>query len=271
MTAIDTEPLLELLREVAAELCETFWTMEPEVELERMMALFKRVDGAAALRLRRGLAKLYPAIGWREGELDDKFSAGGRDWDTGEYWLCDAIDGAVQFVRTIPNWAMSLTLMREGVPVFAAVYDAVHDEMFHASWRGGAFRNGAAMRVNASADHRHGIVASSQPPFVGQQPHAVAQAGLSLSAMLRDVLAVRNLGPTSLQLAYVACGRLDAFWEFGEDGFNCIGPSLLVQEAGGIVTQADGARYTLASDSIAAAPPGAHASMLQRLCDVTIA
>jgi myo-inositol-1(or 4)-monophosphatase len=271
MTAIDTEQVLELLREVAAGLCETFWTMEPEVEAERMTALFQRVDGAASASIRQGLAALYPAIAWRDGELEQQFAADGRAWGAGEYWLCDAIDGALQFVRTIPNWSMSLTLVREGVPVFCAVYDAVHDEMFHAVWRGGAFRNGVAMRVNGSASHSHGLVASSQPPLVARQPHAVAQAGQSLSAMLGDVLAVRNLGPTSLQLAYVACGRLDAFWEFGQDGHNCIGPSLLVQEAGGLVTQADGARYTLASDSIAAAPPGAHASMLRRLCDVTIA
>ena len=265
MTAIDTEEVLDLLREVAAGLCETFWTMEPETEPERMTALFQRVDGAAAARIRQGLAELYPAIAWRDGELDEQVASDGRAWEAGEYWLCDAIDGALQFVRTIPNWSMSLTLMREGVPVFAAVYDAVHDEMFHARWRGGAFRNGVPMRVNRRASHVHGVVAGSQAPLIGRQPHAMAQAGQSLSAMLRDVAAVRNLGPTSLQLAYVACGRLDAFWEHGRDGRHCIGPALLVQEAGGTVTQADGARYTLASDSIAAAPPGAHASMLQRL------
>lgn len=268
MTAIDTEDVLTLLRDVAADLCETFWTLDPVIEADDMFAAFRRIDGAASARLREDLAVLYPAIGWMDGELEDIHD---MDSETavlarrGEYWVCDAIDGAVQFLRAMPHWAMSLTLMREGVPVFSAIYDAVHDEMFHASWGKGAFRNGERIQVNSRASHHIGVVASSQPPFVGKQQRATRQAGHSLSGMLRDVVAVRNLGPTSLQLAYVACGRLDAFWEFGDDGFNCIGGALLVQEAGGQVTQADGAPYTLWSGSIAAAPPAAHASMLVRL------
>jgi myo-inositol-1(or 4)-monophosphatase len=274
MTAIDTVEVLALVREVGAGLCETFWRGEPAVEPDQMMALFRRVDGAARAGLRRELACLYPSIAWMEGESG---STEAEDAETaafaarGEYWICDAIDGAMQFVRAIPNWSMSLTLMREGVPVFAAIFDAVHDEMFHAVWGHGAFRNGEAIRTNGRGSHRQGVVATSQPPDAGKDRRAVRQAGASLSAMLADVAAVRNLGATSLQLAYVACVRLDAFWEFGEDGFNCIGGALLVREAGGVVTQADGAPYGLTSRSIAAAPPGAHATMLLRLREALMA
>ena len=264
MTAIDTEEVLALLREVGAGLCETYWRHEPVVEADEMMAAFRRIDGAASGELRRELSGMYPAIAWHDDELGEQILQGG------EYWVCDAIDGAVQFLRSIPNWAMSLTLVREGVPVFAAVYDAMHDEMFHAAWGQGAYKNGVRMRVNARADHYNAIVASSQPPFVSRQRLAVQQAGASLSAMLRDVAAARNLGPTSLQLAYVACGRLDAFWEYGQDGYNCVGGVLLVREAGGVVTQADGAPYGMDAPSIAAAPPAVHASMLRRLQDVEI-
>jgi len=270
MTAIDTEDVLALLREVAADLCETFWAMEPIIEADDMFAAFHRIDGEASARLRAGLAERYPSIGWMEGELEDIHdmdNATAIQARRSEYWICDAIDGAVQFLRAIPNWSMSLTLMREGVPVFSAVYDAVHDEMFHAVWRGGAFRNGEVMRVSRRSSHHIGLVATTHPPFASKQQCAMRRAGHATSGMLRDVAAVRNLGPTSLQLAYVACGRLDAFWEFGDDGFNCIGASLLVQEAGGMVTQADGAPYTLWSGSIAAAPPAAHASMLLRLAE----
>lgn len=269
MTAIDTEEVLAALRAVGADLCDSFWTQRPVVEIDEMAEQFRRIDGVARAALREELAQAYPAIGWREDEFDHDDSGEGADdagFDpVGEYWICDAIDGAVQFVRAIPNWSMSLTLMREGVPVFAAVFDAMHDEMFHAQWGRGAFHNGVPMRVNRRASHYHGIVATSQPPYVGKQPQAMRQAGDALSAMLRDVVAVRNLGPTSLQLAYVACGRLDGFWEFGDDGLNCIGAALLIREAGGAVTQADGQPYTIHSGSIAAAPPGAHASMLVRL------
>lgn len=265
MTAIDTEGVLELMRDVGAGLCETFWQSEPVVEVEEMWATFHRVDGAASDLLRQALAARYPDIAWADGELSEAHAR------SGEYWICDAIDGAVQFLRTIPNWCMSLTLMREGVAVFTAIYDAMHDEMFHALWGHGAFYNGKAIRVSKRQDHYMGIVASSQPPFATRHGSATQKAGESLSAMLRDVAAARNLGPTSLQLAYVACGRLDAFWQYGEDGYNCIGGSLLIREAGGVTTQADGQPYHLTSASIAAAPPGVHASMLQRLQGVAAA
>jgi myo-inositol-1(or 4)-monophosphatase len=304
MSTIDTNDVLERMRDVAADLCEVFWQQEPVIELDEMFAAFQRIDGGASAALRASLAEAYPHIGWLDGELERAAAndddgdgdgdgenedededdgeggdagkgsgeggggAAGRRQSRGEYWICDAIDGAVMFVRAIPNWAMSLTLVRDGEAVFAAVYDALHDETFHALAGGGAFRNGKPMRVNDKGSHYHGVVASSQPPYVGKDQQAMACAGQSLSGMLRDVVAVRNVGPTSLQLAYVACGRLDAFWEFGEDGFNCLGAALLVREAGGLVTQIDGVPYGLgATASIAAAPPAVHASMLVRLRD----
>lgn len=236
MTAIDTEAVLELLREVGAGLCETFWQSAPVVEADAMRRAFQRIDGIAGAALRQELSARYPAIPWADGTLSEAHAR------AGEYWICDAIDGAAQFLRAIPNWCMSLTLMREGVPVFSAVYDAMHDEMFHALWGHGAWYNGKPMRVNGCADVQQAVVASAQAGF-----------------------AAGGAGPVSLQLAYVACGRLDAFWQYGEDGYHCIGGALLIGEAGGVVTRADGQPYGLTSASIAAAPPGMHASMLRRL------
>lgn len=209
MTAIDTESVLELMREVGAGLCEAFWRGLP-VAIQ-----------AADAQLRQALSAQYPAVAWADGTLSEEYAR------RGEYWICDAVDGAVQFQRAIPNWSMSLTLMREGVPVFAAVYDAMHDEMFHALWGHGAWCNGQPIRV------------SERP----QQP----------------VVATRSLSPVSLQLAYVACGRLDAFWQHGQDSYSCIGGALLVREAGGTATQLDGQPYRLAASSIAA---GAAAGLL---------
>src|SRR5471030_2249636 len=114
MTDIDTDTVLGHLRDVGADLCVTYWQQEPAIELDDMHAALRRIDGAAADALRRGLAHAYPRIGWLEGEADDIDAevVAAR----GEYWICDAIDGAVQYVRTIPHWSMSLTLMRERVP-----------------------------------------------------------------------------------------------------------------------------------------------------------
>lgn len=270
-TTLDGAQVMAQLRAVGGELMAQFRRWTPVIELDEMYAAFRLVDDATAAAMRARLSAMYPRIGWLDIELDDPDEALAQ-MVRGEYWLFDAIDGAVQFVRAIPNWCMTLTLLRDGVAVFVAVYDVMHDEMFHAQasapgqgGQGGAFLNGAAIRVNGRASHHNGVLATSQPPFVSKYPLALERAGSSLTALLPCVAAVRNLGPTSLQLAYVACGRLDAFWEFGPDGCNCIGAALLVREAGGLATDAAGAHYALCADSIVAAPPGAHASMLLRL------
>ncbi|WP_432383158.1 inositol monophosphatase family protein [Duganella sp. P38] len=202
MTAIDTHAVLALLREVGAGLCASFWRGRPQDLLP------------AEDRLRQALAAHYPAIAWADGALSEAHAA------RGEYWIGDVVDGATPFERGIPHWSLSLTLMRENRPVFAAVYDAMHDEMFHALWRHGAWCNDEPIRVSAGR---------GQP-----------------------LVATRGLGPASLQLAYVACGRLDAFWQRGNDGYLCAGGALLVREAGGDTTQIDGQPYRLASSSMAA-------------------
>lgn len=262
LAAIEVDLILAELRATGAWLKAQFG--QAGIELDDMFAAFRRVDGAAATALRRRLAALYPAIGWLDIELDEPEEGLGRA-ARGDFWICDAIDGAVQYVRAIPNWCTSLTLLRDGEAVFMAVYDAMHEEMFHAQAGGAAFLNGVPIRVNGRNSHHNGVLATSQPPFAAKYPLALDYAGKSLTAVLAGVVAVRNLGPTSLQLAYVACGRLDAFWEYGPDGCNCMGAALLVARAGGLVSEAGGARYTLGSASIVAASAGAHASLSLRL------
>jgi myo-inositol-1(or 4)-monophosphatase len=263
MISIDTRFVTEQVRAVGDHLKQGFEGLSPVAEATDMLAAFREKDGAAADALRSALAAAYPEIGWIEGELDDGDAI--ADATRGARWVFDAIDGAVQYLRAIPHWAVSLALLVDGEPRFCAVYDAMHGEMFEATSGGGARLNGGAIHVNGRASHALAIVATSHPPFVGKDPGAVARAAASLGRLLPDVLAIRNLGPTSLQIAYVACGRLDAFYEHGSDGFNCIGPSLLVREAGGVVTDSRGAPYGVRSDGIVLAPPGVHASLLRRL------
>lgn len=272
---IDIDVVLQQVRLTGQQLKQQFQSLTPVTETGPLFATFKRIDGAAADDLRQRLAQLYPAISWFDGEpggeLDESITM-----PSGDCWLCDVIDGAVQYLRAIPQWCTTLTLLRDGQPLLVVVYDAMHAELFHAlaakectvaapATPGGAFLNGLPITVNARSSFHEGILASSQPPFAFRYPHALRQAGQSLSAILEHAIAVRNLGPTALQMAYVACGRLDGFWVYGPDGYNCTGPALLVREAGGLVTTAEGAPYGLRSHSLLAAPAGVHATMLATL------
>jgi myo-inositol-1(or 4)-monophosphatase len=258
MSTIDHHWVIETLRTVGAHLKETFLTLEPIAENDAMMKAFRAIDGKASHTIRESLNGAYPQIAWLDGELE-----GGEAWQgarEGRFWVCDAVDGAVQFLRGIPQWCISLTLIEAGEPTFAVVYDVMHGELFHACRGKGAFLNGKPIEVNRRQSHAGGLLAFSQPPF-DFDPEVIRKAADSLKAVLPVAGAVRNLGPTSLQLAYVASGRLDAFWEFGEDTFNCLGGALLVTEAGGEVTDVSGAPYRMQASSLIAAPPSVRASL----------
>jgi myo-inositol-1(or 4)-monophosphatase len=106
-----------------------------------------------------------------------------------------------------------------------------------------------------------------QPPFPARQPAAITAAGRAVTRLLPGVGAVRNLGPTSWQVADVASGRLDFFWEYGRDAGNLLGASLIVTEAGGIVTDAGGKPWDARSSSFVAAPAVLHAQVIGLLAD----
>lgn len=259
MTSVDIDFVSEQVRTAGAWLKEAFTRVEPLAEREQLFAAFAAIDGPVVERLRSGLARKYPGIAWaEEAEFDTDFQRGPPP---GEYWVCDAVDGAVQFLQAIPHWAISLVLIRDGVPVFSVVHDPLHGELFHAVEGGGAWLNGRALRPSGKQRLEDALVATSHSPFVAREPASARRTGVATAAVLPKVFALRNLGPTSLQLAYVAAGRLDAFWEFGEDLYNWLAGSLLIREAGGTVTDARGKAFGWGADSFLAAAPALHAPL----------
>jgi myo-inositol-1(or 4)-monophosphatase len=259
VTTFNIEAALEIVRAVGDDLRSRYVSFKPVIDNTSMMAAFRELDGAASTRLRQALAVSHPDVAWVDGELE-----GADVWRSlgqGRFWVCDAIDGAVQFLRHVPHWCISLTLIQDGAAMATVVYDAMHEEMFHAVVGEGAWCNGDRLRVNDRQTHHGALIATSQPPFSNDDEFVVSGATSSLRVALREAGAVRNLGPTSLQIAYVASGRLDAFWEYGEDTFNCLGGALLVTEAGGVAIDLSGRSYGIRSTSIVAAPGPINASL----------
>ncbi|MER7754298.1 inositol monophosphatase family protein [Kitasatospora sp. NPDC097643] len=229
----------------------------PAPTLAEAMARFAEVDDPAAAELRERLGALRPQAGWVPEELDGSVPA------EGEWWLCDATDGAVQYLLGHPHWAVTATLVRDGVAVLAVVHapEAAGGRTYRAVLGGGARlddRPVAPLPRELAAT----VAGTSQPPFVAADPVALRRAGESLSALAGAVLAVRNLGPTSLQLAQVGSGHLGLFWEYGRDAGNLLPGALIASEAGATVTDATGAAWTAGSDSLLAAAPGLHADAL---------
>ncbi|MEV6977948.1 inositol monophosphatase family protein, partial [Kitasatospora sp. NPDC093806] len=231
----------------------------PARTLPEALAAFAALDGPAAAELRERLGALRPEAGRVDEELD------GAVPTEGEWWLCDATDGAVQFLLGLPQWAVTATLVRDGAAVLAVVHaPELGGRTYRAVRGGGAELDGRPIAV-VERELAATVAGTSQPPLVARDPVALRRAGASLSALAGAAVAVRNLGPTALQVAQVGSGHLGLFWEFGPDAGNLLPGALIAAEAGARVTDAAGAAWTAAADGFLAAAPGTHAEALPLL------
>ncbi|MFC4081305.1 inositol monophosphatase family protein [Amycolatopsis samaneae] len=259
MTTNALKPVIELVEALSADL-PAHRPATPPRDLEELDALFHAVDDPLAARLRAGLAEIRPEAGW----ADDEFAPGGAG---GEYWVVDALDGAVQFLQGLPQWCVTVSLVRDGEPVLAVLHSPSLRETYAAERGAGAWRDGRPITPSRKTSLDAAVVATSQPPFVTRQREAAARAGRALPEMLGRVVAVRNLGPTSWQLADVASGRLDLFWQYGSDAANLLGAALVAREAGALVTTCAGTPWTSTSDSFLAAPAALHPAAVEILTE----
>ncbi|WP_165423086.1 inositol monophosphatase family protein [Ktedonosporobacter rubrisoli] len=200
-------------------------------------ALFQRFEESndwAKEQLRSALYEQYPEVEWLDAEFEpDKLSPAALP-ET--YWICDPIDGAIQFLQGLAGWTTTLCLMEKEHPVFSLVYDVERKEAFYAYAGAGAFLNGKPLHVACKPDLADAFLATAHPSFMREDVEET-QALLKASARIMPrVFALRMLGTVSLQLAYVAAGRLDGYWEYGHDLFDWLAGSLLVKEAGGTVS-----------------------------------
>ena len=222
-------------------------------------AALDAVERPVQALLRDRLEQARPGVAWAR-ELDTEVTGGAS-----ELWVVDPLDGAVQYLQGLPQWAVSIALVRDGRPVLAVLHSANLNHTYTAALDGGAFLDGMPISPSTKTNLELSLIGTSHPPFVGHQPEAIAATGRAMTALLPVVGAHRNFGPTSWQVADVASGRLDAFWQYGRDAGNLLAASLVASEAGVTVTDADGRPWHAASDSFLAAPASLHAQLLERI------
>ncbi|MFJ5292942.1 inositol monophosphatase family protein [Streptomyces sp. NPDC088348] len=252
-------PMIQAARAVGSWLADRE-RPQPARTMARFKAVFDAVDTPAAALLHEHLDPLRPGVAWAENLYSHPLPAG-------EVWVVDVMDGAVQYLQGLPHWCVSLTLVQEREPVAAVLHNPGLDETYTAARGNGAHRNGAPISPSGKQDLALTLLATSQPPFAATQPQAAKAAGRSLSALLPLVGAVRNLGPTSWQIADSAAGRIDAFWQYGRDDENLLGAALIASEAGAQVTDAAGRPWQAGSDSFLAGPAVLHQQLLALLAE----
>jgi len=177
-------------------------------------------------------------------------------------WIVDPLDGTTNFLHAIPHFAINIALQREGAVVAALTHNPVTNETFWAEKGKGAFVNDHRLRVAARTRLDESIVATGIP-FLGHGQHAKFLK--ELHQISQKVAGVRRFGSAALDLAWVAAGRFDGFWERDLNAWDLAAGLLLVTEAGGKVTDADGGSDVLGTGSICAGNLDIHPLLLSRL------
>jgi myo-inositol-1(or 4)-monophosphatase len=177
-------------------------------------------------------------------------------------WIVDPLDGTTNFLHAIPHFAINIALQRDGAIVAAVTYNPITNELFWAEKGRGAFVNDHRLRVAARQKLDEAVVATGIP-FLGHGQHAKFLK--ELHQVSQRVAGVRRFGSAALDLAWVAAGRYDAYWERDLGAWDLAAGLLLVTEAGGKVTDADGGDTILSSGSILAGNLDIHPVMLSRL------
>lgn len=170
--------------------------------------------------------------------------------DNSNRWVVDPLDGTTNFLHGLPHFAISVALERDRQPHAGVVYNPATDELYWAEKGEGAWLNDRRLRVSARGALDEALFATGLP-FKGRPGRAQALA--EVDRVLEKTAGVRRFGSAALDLAFVAAGRYDAYWERGLNNWDVAAGVVLVREAGGIVTEIDGGpRPTLAGSILAA-------------------
>ncbi|MGB9604270.1 MAG: inositol monophosphatase family protein [Bryobacteraceae bacterium] len=190
--------------------------------------------------------------------------SGGVSSSSGYCWYVDPLDGTTNFAHGFPAFCVSLALAREGQLLCGVIYDPLHQELFEAERGAGASLNGRRIQVSRVSRVTDSLLATGFPSrkrHLNVNVHFYYQV-----AMLSH--GVRRAGSAALDLAYVACGRLDAFWEFGLNPWDMAAGVLMVEEAGGRVTDMRGGPASLTGPHVLADNGRVHEELLELFGEV---
>jgi len=169
--------------------------------------------------------------------------------DTKSRWIIDPLDGTTNFLHGIPHFAISIGLERAGRVVAGVIYDPLRNELFWAEDGIGAFLNDHRLRVSARDELGDAVVGTGMP-FKGRETHP--DYGDQLDRIMSQIAGIRRMGSAALDLAYVAAGRYDGFWEYSLSPWDIAAGMILVTEAGGLINEIGGGRDPLASGDVIA-------------------
>jgi myo-inositol-1(or 4)-monophosphatase len=198
--------------------------------------------------------EVYERAGVQRGTLDDD-----------EVWVIDPLDGTTSFVHSYPCWSVSVALLREGKPVVGAVYNVPASEMVTAETGEGATRNGQPVRCTGADTLEAALLATGFPYDRGEP---LERQWRLLHRLLTPAHDIRRDGSAAVDLCHVAAGRVDGYWELNLQPWDFAAGVLIVEEAGGIVTDFTGKPWSTATRDVVAANAALHGELLTVVRDV---
>lgn len=186
--------------------------------------------------------------------------AGKQGDKSGRLWIIDPLDGTTNFAHSFPFFGVSIALQVENETVLGVVYNPVLDEFFEAEKGKGAFLNKKTIKVSDKMSLKDSLIGTGFPYDVYEKPDVVLDY---FKRMIIQVQGIRRAGAAAVDLCYVAAGRLDGFWEQGLKPWDTAAGSIILQEAGGIISDYKGNPYNPFLTTTLASTPGIHRKMLE--------
>ncbi|MDP5308862.1 inositol monophosphatase family protein [Paracoccus spongiarum] len=228
MASANLNIMVKAARKAGRALVKDFREVENlQVSVKGAGDFVTRADREAERIIKEELRGARPNYGWLGEETGEDAGE-----DPTRRWIVDPLDGTTNFLHGLPHWAVSIGLEHKGEIVAAVIFDAAKDELFTAEKGGGAFMNDQRLRVSGRRQLGESLFATGIP-FAGRGPLPAALQDLARLMPLTS--GVRRLGAASLDLAYVAAGRYDGYWERGNQPWDVAAGILMVREAGGFV------------------------------------
>ena len=223
------------------------------IETKSQNDFVSEVDRAAEQAIIEVLKEAYPQhsiLAEESGAVDT-----GSDYQ----WIIDPLDGTTNFIHGMPQYAVSIALAKAGIVEQAVIFDPNRNELFTASKGGGAFLNERRIRVSRRLKLQDSLIGTGFP----YRSFDLVDTYLAIFKELTQKTAgQRRPGAASLDLAYVACGRYDGFWEFGLAPWDMAAGALMISEAGGLVSDVRGEASYLTSGNVVAGTPKVFAPLL---------
>ncbi|ASQ91740.1 inositol monophosphatase [Prosthecochloris sp. GSB1] len=253
----ELETAVQAAKEAGGITLEKFgFLSETDAHLKEYKDFVTEVDRACERRIAEIISAAFPEDGLLG---EEEGMAAGR---SGRTWIVDPLDGTLNFIHAFPVFSISIALRDEtGSLAVAVVYQPVLNELFTAEKGQGAFLNSRRIHVSSRTDPGHLLIATGIP---FKEYHYLDAYVSMLKDVARGSAGIRRAGSAALDLAYTACGRFDAFWEYKLFPWDFSAGVLLVREAGGAVTGFSGNEDVYAHHSIVAGTPHTHPLLLAK-------